>query len=233
MTALEHYYVIKYTVVRYTILTKYGMMKMNVYTLKVILIDSEPLVWRRIAIPSEITFQRLHEVIQCVMLWQDYHMFEFVMPDDKCRFVGDQETVDEFNAGYENGEAKPQWQYKLAGKVKIDSLLNKYGQFDYTYDFGDSWYLKIEREAISENYAKPYAACIDGENPAPPEDVGGWDGYQQFLKAFRDPENEQHEEMVEWCEGWKDKFDKRAINAALRKIILKRYRFLQPQRSPR
>ena len=156
------------------------------------------------------------------MLWQDYHNFEFVTPDDKYRFVGYQETIDEFDADCADMQEKPQWQYKLASKTKIDSLLNKHKQLDYTYDLGDFWNIEIELEASCENYAKPYATCVDGENPAPPEDVGGLDGYQQFLEAFRDPENEQHEEMLDWCEGWKEKFDRRAINAVLRGVILKR-----------
>jgi hypothetical protein len=195
---------------------------MKAYTLKVTLVDMVPPVWRRAVVPAEISFQRLHEVIQCLMLWDDYHMFEFCTPDDKYRFVGDQETIDDFNAHIEDMDPKPQWQYKLASKTKIDSLLSKQRQLHYIYDFGDSWEVLVELEGTQEDYKKPYAACLDGENPAPPEDVGGIDGYRDFLEAVNDPYHDRHEELLEWSEGWQQKFNKRRINAGLRELILKR-----------
>ena len=36
-----------------------------------------PTIWRRFAVPENITLGRLHQVIQIVMGWSDYHLHEF------------------------------------------------------------------------------------------------------------------------------------------------------------
>ncbi|MDP2750666.1 MAG: plasmid pRiA4b ORF-3 family protein [Nanoarchaeota archaeon] len=40
-----------------------------------------PKIWRRFLIKEEIMFQELHDVIQIVMGWDDYHLFEFQIGD--------------------------------------------------------------------------------------------------------------------------------------------------------
>jgi hypothetical protein len=43
--------------------------------------------------------------------------------------------------------------------------------------------------------------CISGKRACPPEDCGGAWGYARFLEAIRNPEDEEHEEMLEWIGG--------------------------------
>jgi hypothetical protein len=43
-----------------------------------------------------------------------------------------------------------------------------------------------------------YPVCTDGKRHGPPEDCGGLGGYDNFLEAIADPEQEEHEEMLEW-----------------------------------
>ena len=38
---------------------------------------SEPLIWRKVLIPKEISFFKLHQVIQISMGWTNSHLFEF------------------------------------------------------------------------------------------------------------------------------------------------------------
>src|SRR3989344_460234 len=40
-----------------------------------------PEIWRRFLVNKNITFQELHDTIQIVMGWDDYHMFEFEIND--------------------------------------------------------------------------------------------------------------------------------------------------------
>ena len=40
-----------------------------------------PKIWRRFLVKENITFQELHDTIQIVMGWDDYHMFEFQIND--------------------------------------------------------------------------------------------------------------------------------------------------------
>jgi len=46
------------------------------YQLKITLKDIEPVIWRRFTVPSHITLDRLHDVVQIVMGWQDSHLHQ-------------------------------------------------------------------------------------------------------------------------------------------------------------
>ena len=51
----------------------------RLYLLKIKLMNIEPEIWRRFVVPAAITLDRLHDVIQIVMGWEDYHLHEFVI----------------------------------------------------------------------------------------------------------------------------------------------------------
>ena len=61
--------------------------------LRIELEDIEPLIWRRIAVPTSLNLKALHNVIQAAMGWLDCHLWEFtadelkysmLIPDDPC-----------------------------------------------------------------------------------------------------------------------------------------------------
>lgn len=41
-----------------------------------------------------------------------------------------------------------------------------------------------------------YPLCTGGARAAPPDDVGGPPGYEEFLAAIKDPKHEDHESML-------------------------------------
>ena len=47
------------------------------YLLKIRLLEIEPEIWRRFAVPASISLDRLHDIIQIVMGWTDSHLHEF------------------------------------------------------------------------------------------------------------------------------------------------------------
>jgi hypothetical protein len=55
----------------------------EVLFLRISLKGSEPEVWRRVLVHSDTTLQGLHRVIQIVMQWQDYHLYEFVIRGER------------------------------------------------------------------------------------------------------------------------------------------------------
>ncbi len=57
-----------------------------------------------------------------------------------------------------------------------------------------------------------------GERAAPPEDVGGTHGYEEFLGAIGNPTHPEHKNMLAWVGGVFDPegFDLNAINRILR-----------------
>lgn len=107
-------------------------------------------------------------------------------------------------------------------RVTVAQLVPEAGSsFVYEYDFGDSW----EHEILVEQILEPeehvhYPLCIGGARACPPEDVGGVPGYAEFLEAIRDPEHEEHDNMLIWAGGDFDPegFDRNRVNAALRRF---------------
>ena len=49
----------------------------SIYELKITLQDSKPPIWRRILVLDSIKLNELHELLQIVMGWEDYHMHQF------------------------------------------------------------------------------------------------------------------------------------------------------------
>ena len=49
----------------------------NIIQLKVRLNRTFPEIWRRIQVEKTTSFFELHHIIQIVMGWENYHMFEF------------------------------------------------------------------------------------------------------------------------------------------------------------
>ena len=190
---------------------------MKAYKIKIELTGSKPLIWRRVLVPEEITFERLHDVIQFAMGWGNDHLYDFNLKEEKLRITSDEEVVKEFEYyskikltekndpnGYirKRLEIKP----KLSSKVKIDKYLIKEKNIEYVYDFGDYWKHNITLEELIEDYEYAYPMCIEGEGACPPEDVGGIYGYAEFLEIIKDEAHPQHEELKQWAEevGYED-----------------------------
>ena len=69
----------------------------------------------------------------------------------------------------------------------------------YTYDYGDNWrHDAIVEEVRDGDPDREYPAFVDGARRCPPKDVGGPDGFMDFLEAVLDPAHEQHRDMVRW-----------------------------------
>lgn len=165
---------------------------MKAYQIKISLLDSSPLIWRRVIVPAEITFKRLHDVIQFVMGWNNQHLYEFEIADQRIRIANDDEDA---------YPSDPEWENKRPEKTKIDRFMGKDKPLSYVYDYGDYWKYQIVLEDVLEDYPFGYPRCLDGEGACPPEDVGGIAGYADFLKAWQDPHHPEHRDMVEWAEG--------------------------------
>jgi len=176
----------------------------QVYQFKITLKDIKPLIWRRIHVPKTYTFWDLHIAIQNVMGWYDSHLheFEIVNPLSGTKTIIGIPNDDEDFANY---KTLPGWKQKIS-----DYFSKKNQSANYIYDFGDNWEHKIILEKIlpKENNIT-YPLCVKGERACPPEDCGGTYGYEDFLKIIRDPDDEQHERMLEWIGG---EFDSEHFN---------------------
>jgi hypothetical protein len=160
-------------------------------TIKITLQESEPAIWRRVAVTDDISLERLHDIIQAAMGWFDCHLHEFHVGD---RIYG-VPSPDFEDMGHPV--------LKESG-LKLKTLVKRgVERFEYVYDFGDHWVHDVEIESVGSFDAdRKYPCYIDGQNPCPPEDVGGMGGFSYFLEAIRDPDHEEHDEMTEWADGY-------------------------------
>ncbi len=53
----------------------------NELVLKITLRESEPPIWRRVAVTDDLSLARLHDVIQIAMGWMGSHLHEFHVGD--------------------------------------------------------------------------------------------------------------------------------------------------------
>ncbi len=223
---------------------------MKAYIIKIELIHSEPLVWRRVIMPADATFNRLHDVIQTVTNFKsgysrgDYHLYEFDLKEQNIIVTNDDEAYQEHLHFKKNRKAYEErlrtmppelkkfekaHQESLQAKVrkptglKIDDYLEKYKEILYRYDFGDGWEFIIRLEDIVDDYYFGYPTLLDGAETSPPEDVGGIPGFYDFLGAYRDEKHPEHKEMKAWAEGQGFReYDPEWINERLKSIAYKK-----------
>lgn len=157
--------------------------------IKIILNDIRPVIWRRVEVPLTASLKALHDVIQAVMLFESRHLFQFD--------VG--EPGEERHYGIPDPDGD--W-IKITDtkSVKLGKLVDDgVKRITYTYDFGDDWRHTITIEAVhAADPTKEYPSFIDGARRAPPEDVGGWPGFEQFLEAMAKPRHPQRKDLVRW-----------------------------------
>jgi hypothetical protein len=51
----------------------------EIATVRIELRHTDPLIWRQVEVPTSITLKVLHDIIQVVMGWFDYHLWEFTI----------------------------------------------------------------------------------------------------------------------------------------------------------
>jgi hypothetical protein len=180
--------------------------KVKIYQIKITLKDISPKIWRRFAVPSDMSLHDLSKVIFEVMGWGGYHLYafhigglEYGLPDDE--FDVDKEIIDDRD-------------------VSLKDVLKEKQQFEYEYDFGDDWRHELFVEKITDADPKiTYPVCLEGKRACPPEDCGSVSGYEELLEALKDLKKKKYEELVEWAGNYNpEEFDLSEVNGRIRSI---------------
>lgn len=162
------------------------------HKLKITLEYTDPKIYRTVIVPEDFTFHQLHVVIQNVMNWEDYHLYQFNIgayyTSDSIS-LPDIDEEDFFGSRYQKYDAT---------KTDLSDFFNGQNKkINYVYDFGDDW-----RHTITP-YKKPseevlFPRCIAGEHPAPLEDCGGSSGFYELLEIIaKKRKNSEEREMLE------------------------------------
>ena len=172
-----------------------------------------PPVWRRVVVPEHFTFWRFHLVIQEAFGWWNSHLFQF-SPEglDSEPAIG---LVGDWNEDDNPLDCE---------RIRLNRVFYKQGQtFVYLYDFGDGWEHSIDLQEITKEKIKR-ADLLKGEGRCPPEDCGGYHGYQELKNILADPRHSEHGDMKEWLglskrQKWNpDTFDFKKARAAVQKV---------------
>lgn len=146
--------------------------------------DIKPAIWRRVEVPLTSSLKAVHDVIQAAMLFEDYHLFQFEIGDRRYDYPD------------------PEWgdEMRNARNTRLGAILARGAtRFTYTYDFGDDWrHTILVEEVVDADPMTDYPRLIDGARRAPPEDVGGLPGFEEFLEAMADPEHPEHDSVMTW-----------------------------------
>ena len=173
----------------------------DLLVLEIILDHTDPVIWRKIIVPTSYTVNRLHHAIQIAMGWNNSHLFEF--------------NYEDFSIGiiYTDLEDNPNID---AREITLQEVNLQIGdELKYTYDFGDNWEHTIK---VADNeYSKPithYPYCITGKLNSPPDDVGGITGFYHFVEVMNNLKHKEFQENLIWYGGFFDplKFSTAKIN---------------------
>lgn len=165
-------------------------MQEKYYLINIELIDVKPKVWRDFVVPADISLDRLHDIIQIVMGWQDEHLHEFNFGNKRYVEVVDEEFDDDATF--------------LESSVRLNKHFKKKGDSCiYVYDFGDSWEhrLTLLNSKYQPEEDELQICCLDGEGACPLEDIGGPPGYAEFLKAIKSKKHKDHDMLVAMTTG--------------------------------
>ena len=131
----------------------------EIATVRIELRHTDPLIWRQVEVPTSIALKVLHDIIQAVMGWFDYHLWEFTIGKQKYGLPMDEDWGSR--------------QRLMAGKVRLrDVLQRRKTVFDYTYDFGDQWEHRLAvTDVRAGELGVAYPRYIGGERNGPPERI--------------------------------------------------------------
>lgn len=181
----------------------------STHHLKITLKNTRPVISREVLVPSDLRFDRLHQVIQIVMGWEDCHLHQFTVGGLR----------DGLHIGIPDDSGMPGPQTLDEKRYTLEQIAPAKGaKFLYWYDFGDDWFHDITVKSIGE--PKPgalEALCLKAAGACPPEDCGGPWGYARMLVVLADPAHEEYEELREWIGGDWDPghYDILAVNQEL------------------
>ncbi len=162
----------------------------------------EPEVFRQLIIPADLYLVDLHKILQVGIGWLNHHLHGFEHSDTM--FLPPDATNEMGTVAYTD--------------IPVQQFLRKQGdQLVYVYNFESAWRHLITVEDILEDAQldHPLPYCRAGAGAAPPEDIGGPEGYSDMLAALANSKHPRHSMYKEYLGGvtWlPDDFDRDDVN---------------------
>ncbi len=192
------------------------VLDVNLYQLKIKINIEGFDIWRKVLVPSTYSFRHLHNIIQTVFDWQNYHLHAFEAKKeglkDKIIVMDDHPETLEWIDFDQHDVLQERF-------LAMEDIFPEYGEVTYEYDFGDLWEHTITLEKIIKSNTFK-ATFLEGSGERPPEDVGGSWGYHEYMRIMADETDPEYESMKAWAELQKErKLSPEKINDRLRYSI--------------
>ncbi len=150
---------------------------------------------RRIIVPADLEFARLHKVLQSVFSWQNYHLYDFTIFDGNKRMPVARIVPFEDDLEYDEDAI-------LMKGHTLSEFFPEHKHMLYTYDMGDNWKHEIQLMRVIEDHDKESPYLLEASGQTPPEDVGGVGGFVNFREIMLNPSHPEYGEMKEWAKYW-------------------------------
>jgi hypothetical protein len=117
--------------------------------------EVKPRVWRRLLVPGDVRLDKLHQMFQAAMGWEDCHLHAFRIGGDRYGQLFDEHDLDELDER----------------SITVGRAIAGTEHFEYEYDFGDCWDHDLTVNAMRRlPIGLKFGVCLDGANACPPED---------------------------------------------------------------
>lgn len=214
----------------------------QIFQFKIILSKSNPPLWRRFQVSSDVNFYEFHNVIQNVMGWSGVclHTFYF-RSENKWLEIKEhnpypyQAILDEVFLKISEFENTPVIHRSILNELEVKlsdyfQLNDKETEVTYEYDFNIDCMCKWKHELVLETVIDPeegvlYPVCLDGARACPPEGCGGISQYHKIVKTVNKKTNHFYKRQMEFVRlapNYKDvehydteKFDPAAIDFSI------------------
>ena len=166
---------------------------------------------RVLRLPDNLSLERFHLVLQHVFSWWEKHPHKFVTADG--------ESLDRFFPQYQKYDAHSDsatGYCELEKRLTLGDLFPRFPKLHYVYDFDGNWVHEIRYLKSEEVTDSHLDYCLMASGMAPPEDIGGPKGYQDFLKIVKNPYDPKQQFYMDWAEshGW-DNTNMKDLNLCL------------------
>ncbi|KAK9807165.1 hypothetical protein WJX73_002991 [Symbiochloris irregularis] len=159
------------------------------YELEIELEDSDPRIWRKIVIACGYPVKALHYAIRAAFEWNGLQTCIFLAPGFSVQTASDLDTPWLKQADAHNED-----------HFTIEQLFaNEPPDVIYQYSFTENYYHRIRlARHFTVEPGQNTTKCIAGEYAAPPEEVGGMDGFEDFKAAMAGPHDGDWKDMHRW-----------------------------------
>jgi hypothetical protein len=167
----------------YEKLSQFGLplKKCRAFRLAIRLLTLGGCVKRELLVLDNITFEQLHKVIGNAYCWWDYKtQFNYMFyKEGKYGDSPDFMLYEERDPSSFPDNAKP-----MTG-VMLRDYLPQYRTFQYWYDYTADWHHFLDVVDVVEGCTETLPVLLSGEGDAPPDKIGGVEGYAKLLDILK------------------------------------------------